>query len=42
MEHNSYSDLTPRILELAKLTEDAGYIESDLFTKYDVKRDFVI
>ncbi len=38
MDHNSYSDLTPRILELAKMTEDAGYIEQELFTKYDVKR----
>ena len=38
MDHKSYSDLTPRILELAKMTEDAGYIEQELFTKYDVKR----
>lgn len=38
MEHKSYSDLTPRILELAKMTEEAGYIEQELFTKYDVKR----
>lgn len=38
MDHKSYSDLTPRILELAKMTEEAGYIEQELFTKYDVKR----
>ena len=38
MGQKSYSDLTPRILELAKMTEEAGYIEQELFTKYDVKR----
>ncbi|MBO5165887.1 MAG: citrate/2-methylcitrate synthase [Lachnospiraceae bacterium] len=38
MEHNTYSDITPEILNLAKLSQDAGYIESELFTKYDVKR----
>ena len=38
MEHNTYSDITPEILRLAKLSQDAGYIESELFTKYDVKR----
>ena len=38
MDHKSYSDLTPRILELAKMSEEAGYIEQELFTKYDVKR----
>lgn len=38
MEHNTYSDITPEILRLAKLSQEAGYIESELFTKYDVKR----
>lgn len=38
MDHNSYSDLTPRILKMAKMTEEAGYIDTELFTKYDVKR----
>ena len=38
MDNNSYSEITPRILELAKKTEEAGYIETELFTKYDVKR----
>ncbi|MBQ9135316.1 MAG: citrate/2-methylcitrate synthase [Lachnospiraceae bacterium] len=38
MEHNTYSDITPEILRLAKFSQDAGYIESELFTKYDVKR----
>lgn len=38
MDHNSYSEITPRILELANMTEKAGIIETELFTKYDVKR----
>lgn len=38
MEHNTYSDITPEILRLAALSQDAGYIEPELFTKYDVKR----
>ncbi len=38
MEHNTYSDITPEILRLAKLSQESGYIESELFTKYDVKR----
>ncbi len=38
MEQNFYSDITPEILKLAKLSEDAGIIDSELFTKYEVKR----
>ncbi len=38
MEHNFYSDITPEIIKLAKLSEESGIIESDLFTKYEVKR----
>ena len=38
MEQNSYSEITPEIIRLAKLSEEAGVIETELFTKYDVKR----
>lgn len=38
MDHNVYSDITPEIIRLAKLSEEAGIIETELFTKYDVKR----
>ena len=33
-----YSDNTPEIIELAKLSKEADMIENDLFIKYDVKR----
>lgn len=35
---NSFSDITPEILHLAHLSEQAGTIDPDLYTKYDVKR----
>lgn len=38
MEQNSYSEITPEIIRLAKLSEEAGVIETELFTRYDVKR----
>ncbi len=38
MNHNIYSDITPELIRLAKLSEDVGVIDSALFTKYDVKR----
>jgi len=38
LEKNFYSEITPEIIELAALSKEAGYIESELFTKYDVKR----
>lgn len=38
MDHNIYSDITPEIIRLSKLSEEAGIIDSELFTKYEVKR----
>lgn len=38
MEHNTFSDITPEILRLAKKSEGAGIIDSELYTRYDVKR----
>ena len=38
MENNVYSEITPDIIRLASLSEKAGIIDSDLFTKYEVKR----
>ncbi|NLL78990.1 MAG: citrate/2-methylcitrate synthase [Clostridiales bacterium] len=38
MDHNTYSDITPEIIRLAKLSEQAGIIDTELFTKYEVKR----
>lgn len=38
MEHNSYSEITPEILHLAGLSENAGIIDTELFTRYEVKR----
>lgn len=38
MDHNSYSEVTPEIVQLAKLSEHADMIETELYTKYDVKR----
>ena len=38
MEKNIYSEITPDIIELVALSKEAGYIDSELFTKYDVKR----
>lgn len=38
MENDSISTITPEILHLAGLSEKAGIIEQELFTKYDVKR----
>ncbi len=38
MNQNIYSEITPEIIRLAKLSEDVGVIDSSLFTKYDVKR----
>ncbi len=38
MDQFSYYDITPDILHLAELSEKNGIIETDLFTKYDVKR----
>ena len=38
MEHNIYSEVTPEIIRLAKLNEQADMIATELFTKFDVKR----
>lgn len=38
MDHNSYSEITPDIIRLSKLSEQAGIIDQELFTKYEVKR----
>lgn len=38
MDHNIYSAISPEIVRLASLSQEAGYIDSELFTKYDVKR----
>lgn len=38
MDHNVYSEITPEIIKLANLSEQAGVIEAELFTRYDVKR----
>lgn len=38
MNHNSYSEITPEIFRLANMSKEAGIIDTELFTKYDVKR----
>ena len=38
MAKNIYTEITPRMLELADMTKKADIIDSELFTKYDVKR----
>jgi citrate synthase len=38
LDYINYSEKTPEILRLAKLSEAAGSIDSALFTRYEVKR----
>lgn len=38
MDFNPYSEITPSIRKWSKLAEDAGMIDNELFTKYEVKR----
>ncbi|MGI6001599.1 MAG: citrate/2-methylcitrate synthase [Candidatus Merdisoma sp.] len=38
MQMNSYSEITPEILDLAQMSERASQINADLYQKYDVKR----
>ncbi|MCM1160486.1 MAG: citrate/2-methylcitrate synthase [Roseburia sp.] len=38
MEQNAFSEITPEILHLAGLSENAGIIDTELFTRYEVKR----
>lgn len=37
-QNNTFSEITPEIIRLAGLSEQAGIIDTELFTKYDVKR----
>lgn len=37
-DSNIYSEVTPDIIQLAKLSEKAGIIDTELFTRYEVKR----
>ena len=38
MQMNSYSEITPEILDLAQMSERASQINAELYKKYDVKR----
>lgn len=38
MEENFYTQITPELLRLAKMSEESCIIDSELYTKYDVKR----
>ena len=38
MDNVNFTEITPEILHLAKMTEDAGIIEQELYARYDVKR----
>ncbi len=38
MNENSYSEITPDLLRLSKMSQEAGVIETELFTRYEVKR----
>ena len=38
MQMNSYSEITPEILDLAQMSERASQINADLYKKYDVRR----
>lgn len=38
MDHNVFSEITPDIIRLAEMSKRADIINTDLFTKYDVKR----
>ena len=38
MDHQNFSEITPELIRLAKLSEEADIIDTALFTKYDVKR----
>lgn len=38
MQINTYSEITPEILNLAKMSERASQINTELYKKYDVKR----
>ena len=38
MEYNKYCEITPDIIRLANMCAENGVIDSELFTKYEVKR----
>ena len=38
MNQANFTEITPELLQLSRLTEEAGIIEQELYTKYDVKR----
>lgn len=38
MEQNIFSEITPEIVRLANMSKQAGVIDTELFTKFDVKR----
>lgn len=38
MEQNKFSEITPEIVRLSEMAREAGIIETELFTRYDVKR----
>ena len=38
MDNINYSALTPQLIDLAKMSEEAGVIETELFDRYEVKR----
>ena len=38
MQINSYSEITPEILDLSRLSEKTSQINTELYKKYDVKR----
>ena len=38
MDHNIYSEVTPDIVRLSSLAQNADVIDTELFTRYNVKR----
>ena len=38
MDYKYYAETTPQLVNLAKMTKDCREIDSELYTKYDVKR----
>ena len=38
MQNHSYSEITPELLKLSKLTQENKKIDPELYTKYEVKR----
>ena len=42
MQLDNISEITPEILSLAKKCEQVNQIDSELYTKYEVKGGFVI